>query len=111
MRKVTMAQIAALVLFFSASTAFGDIPIRFAKGRTSATISGKVGTGGRVCYFAGARRGQTLTATISSRSGRVQIFESGDARYSYLIEIGGDQSVCVDNLARATTYTLNVSIK
>ena len=111
MRIAIRLQIAALLLFVSAATTFGDIPIRFAKGRTSATVSGKIAAGGRVCYFAGARRGQTLTADVSSRSGKVQIFESGDTRYSYVIEIGGDQPVCVDNLARATTYTLSVSIK
>jgi hypothetical protein len=39
------------------------------------------------------------------------IFESGETSYAYEVERRGDQSVCVDNLAGATTYTLTVSIK
>ncbi len=96
---------------FSNVTAFANTRIRFAKGRTSATVTGRVATGGRVCYFAGASAGQRFTATVSSRSGKVRIFESGETSYAYEVETRGDQSVCVDNLAGATTYSLTVSIK
>lgn len=96
---------------FSNIAAFADIRIRFAKGRTSATVTGRVASGDRICYYAGARVGQQFTATVSSRSGKVQIFESGETSYSYEVEQSGDQSVCVDNLAGATTYSLTVSIK
>lgn len=96
---------------FSNIAAFADTRIRFAKGRTSATVTGRVASGGRVCYFAGARAGQQFTATVSSRSGKVVIFESGETSYAYEVEQGGDQSVCVDNLAGGTTYSLTVSIR
>ena len=96
---------------FSNVAAFADTRIRFAKGRTLATVTGRVSNGGRVCYFAGARAGQLFTATVSSRSGKVVIFESGETSYSYEVETRGDQSVCVDNLAGATSYSLTVSIK
>ena len=100
----------ALAAFCNVSV-LADTRIRFARGRTSATVSGRVGSGGRICYVAGARAGQQLTATISSRSGKVRIFESGETSYSYEIEQSGDQSICVDNLAGATTYSLTVSIR
>ena len=99
------------IVAFSNVFALADTRIRFAKGRTSATVSGKISRGGRVCYVAGARSGQQLNATISSRTGKVMIFESGETSYSYEVEQSGDQSVCVDNLAGATTYTLTVSIR
>ena len=99
------------IVAFANVFAFADTRIRFAKGRTSATVSGKISRGGLVCYFAGARVGQQFNATISSRSGKVMIFESGETSYSYNVEQSGDQSVCVDNLAGATTYTLTVSIR
>lgn len=99
------------IVAFSNVFALADTRIRFAKGRTSATVSGKVARGGRVCYFAEARVGQQFNATVSSRSGQVMIFESGETSYSYEVERSGDQSVCVDNLAGATTYTLTVSIR
>ncbi|HEY0048817.1 MAG TPA: hypothetical protein VGB68_06010, partial [Pyrinomonadaceae bacterium] len=92
-------------------TGYADIRVRFARGRTSATMTGRIGTGGRICYVANAKAGQTLTATVSSRSGQVRIFESGDTSYQTEIEYSGDQSVCVDNLRGATTYSLTVSIR
>ena len=100
----------AIVAFCNVS-AFADTRIRFAKGRTSATVSGRVGAGGRVCYVAGAQAGQQVTATISSRSGKARIFESGETSYNYEVEQGGDHSICVDNLAGSTTYSLTVSIR
>ena len=102
--------VVAITAFFNIS-ALANTRIRFAKGRTSATVTGRVANGGRVCYFAGAKAGQQFTATISSRSGKVVIFESGETSYAYEVERRGDQSVCVDNLAGATTYSLTVSIK
>jgi len=99
------------IVLFSGVLGFADIRIRFPRGRTSATVAGKVAAGGRVCYFANARAGQRLTAAISSRSGKVRIFESGETSYEYEIEQSGDQSVCVDNLSGATSYSLTVSIR
>jgi len=99
------------IVSFSNLAAFADTRIRFAKGRTSATVTGRIATGGRVCYFVGAKVGQQFTATVSSRSGKVQIFESGETSYAYEVERTGDQSVWVDNLGGATTYSLTVSIK
>lgn len=113
MKRTKLAKIIVISLLMCTLCAegFADIRIRFARGRTSATVTGKISNGGRVCYVAGAKRGQTLTATISSATGRVQIFESGDTSYTNEIEYSGDQSVCVDNLGRATSYTLTVSIR
>lgn len=101
---------AAIMVSVSAET-FADIRIRFARGRTSATVSGRISTGGRICYVANARAGQTLTATVSSRSGQVRIFESSETSYSLDVEYSGDQSICVDNLRGATAYSMTVSIR
>lgn len=99
-------------IFLSAITVLPqDFRIKFPRGRTSATMNGRIGNGGRICYFARAREGQSFNAALSSRSGKVQIFESGETSYSYTIGQTGDQSVCVDNLSRATTYSLAVSIR
>ena len=108
-----VTKIVALTALFASTNIFAlaDTRIRFAKGRTSATVTGRVTNGGRVCYFAGARPGQQFTATVSSRIGKIVIFESGETSYNYEVETGGDQSVCVDNLAGATTYSLTVSIR
>jgi hypothetical protein len=102
---------AIAIVLFATFAAFADIRIKFPRGRTSATMTGRIGNGGRVCYIARANAGQTLTATVSSRTGKVNILESGETSYSYDIEVSGDQSVCVDNLSRATSYTMTVSIR
>lgn len=88
-----------------------DIRIRFARGRTSATVTGSIRAGGRVCYVAGARRGQTLNAVLSSRSGKVNFLETGETSYSFVVDRSGDQTLCVDNVGGSTTYTLTVSIQ
>ena len=111
MKLITKFVALAAIAAFANLSAFADTRIRFAKGRTSATVTGRVSNGGRVCYFAGANVGQQFTATISSRSGKAVIFESGETSYSYVVGQRGDQSFCVDNLAGATTYSLTVSIK
>ena len=102
---------AALLITFASVGSYADIRIRFARGRTSATMNGRISNGGRVCYVAGAKRGQVLAATLSSTSGKVQIFESGETSYTLDVDYSGDQSVCVDNLGRSTSYTLTVSIR
>ena len=111
MNKITLTLLFVITLISVTSiNAAMDTRIRFARGRTSATVNGTATSGGRVCYVAGARQGQTLTATLSSRTGKAQIFESGDTSYTLEVEQSGDQSICVDNLGGATRYTLTVSI-
>lgn len=88
-----------------------DIRLKFAKSQTSKTVTGRVGTGGRICYFSKVKQGQKFKATLSSKSGKVAIFETGELTFEEVVEFAGDQSVCVDNLAGSTTYTLTVSIK
>lgn len=78
MKTLTKFAVVLAIAAFCNVAAFADTRIRFAKGRTSATVTGRVAAGGRVCYFAGARAGQQFTATVSSRSGKVAIFESGE---------------------------------
>jgi hypothetical protein len=89
--------------------------IRFARGRSSASVSGTVRPGTRVrTYVLRAMAGQTLTATISSGNGKCDFTqgEYEDTQYSQLIEETGDVVFSIDNHgSRATTFTLTVSIK
>ena len=109
--KASILFLTAILTVTTTAISAQDIRIKFPKGRTSTTVSGRISSGGRICYFAKAKEGQSFKATLSSKSGKVQIFESGDTSYAYVIEQSGDQSVCVDNLAGATTYTMTVSIR
>ncbi|MFN0279577.1 MAG: hypothetical protein ACKVRN_13425 [Pyrinomonadaceae bacterium] len=113
MSKQSLAKIFAVLMIslITCSDALADIRVRFARGRTSATMSGSLRSGGSVCYVAGARRGQTLNATLSSRNGRVTFSDSGETSYSQYLDWSGDHTFCVNNDGRATTYTLTVSIQ
>jgi hypothetical protein len=113
MSRQTLVKIFAvlMIVLMTYSDSFADIRIRFARGSTSATLRGSVGTNGSVCYVAGARRGQTLSATLSSRNGRVVFSDGGETSYSQYLERNGDHSFCVNNDGRSTTFSLTVSIQ
>lgn len=111
-RKMIFKPVVVISMILALSVVnLADIRIRFARGRTSATVTGTIRAGGRVCYIAGARRGQTLNAVLSSRSGKVNFLETGETSYSFVVERGGDQTLCVDNVGGSTSYTLTVSIQ
>ena len=101
----------AVAVIALAATAFGDIRIRFAKGRDAAVVNGRISRGGRTCYKAGVRAGQRITAIVTSKTGKVRIFESGETSYEAVTEYAGDESICVDNLSGPTSYTLTVTTK
>ena len=100
------------VLLFALSAvteATAQTRIRFARGRTSATVSGSVGAGGTRKYVLGASRGQDLTGNVSSRNGCVK-FTDGATSMGFTTD-RGDNEISVTNYCRtATTYTLTVSI-
>jgi len=89
--------------------------IRFARGRSSATVSGTIRPGTSVrSYVLRAAAGQTLTATLSSGNGKCDFTQGDyeDTQYSQVIEEDGDVTFSIDNHgSRATTFTLTVSIK
>lgn len=89
--------------------------IRFARGRSSATVSGRIAPGNSVrSYVLRAQAGQTLTATLSSGNGKCDFTEGDyeDTQYSRVIEEDGDVVFSIDNHgSRTTTFTLTVSIR
>ena len=100
-----------MIVFMTYSDSFADIRVRFAPGRTSATMSNTIAADRAQCYVAGARRGQTINATLSSRNGRVTFVDTGETSYSKYLERNGDHTFCVRNYGRATSYSLTVSIQ
>jgi hypothetical protein len=89
--------------------------IRFARGRSSASVSGTIRPGTSVrSYVLRAQAGQTLTATLSSGNGKCDFTQGDyeDTQYSQVIEDDGDVTFSIDNHGnRATNFTLTVSIK
>ena len=89
--------------------------IRFARGRSSASVSGTIRPGTSIrSYVLRATAGQTLTATLSSGNGKCDFTQGDyeDTQYSQVIDEDGDVTFSIDNHGtRATTFTLTVSIK
>lgn len=83
--------------------------IRFARGRTSATVSGSISGNAQRKYVLGASAGQTLSANISSRNGCV-VLGNQQTSESYSTDRGDNIIDVFNNCRGATTFTLTVSI-
>jgi hypothetical protein len=96
------------------SAAFSQTRLRFARGRTSTTVSGNIASGSSRSYILGASRGQTMTVSVKSRSGNVSVDIGGnDVGTGTTIELRStdDYIITVHNDGGATSYSLYVSIR
>ena len=88
--------------------------IRFGKGKSSASVSGSMAANGARSYVLGARRGQTLTATVSCGNGKCDFAQGDlhDTQYSEYVESNGDVTITLHNHGtRSTNFTMTVSIQ
>lgn len=97
------------------SAVFSQTRIRFARGRTSATVSGTLSGFGSRSYVLGASRGQTMTVRVSSGSGRVWADIGGNdigRGTTITLRSTDDYIITVHNeLGSSTRYSLYVSIR
>lgn len=104
----------AMILTMAASDSLAQTRIRFARGRTSATIKGTLAAGATKGYVLRASQGQQLSGTLSSANGKADFTQGSlhDTQYSQAVETDGDVYISVDNHgSRATTFTLTISIQ
>ena len=104
----------SMVLLMGSYDLTAQTRIRFKRGASSATVSGTLGAGVTRGYVLGARRGQILTATLSSGNNQVDFTQGNlhDTQYSMEVQRNGDVYISIDNHGRrATRYTLTVSIQ
>lgn len=106
--------ILSMAMLITCADLFAQTRVRFKRGSSSATVSGTLGAGVTRGYVLGARRGQILTATLSSGNGQVDFTQGNlhDTQYSATVERNGDVYISIDNHGRrATNYTLTISIQ
>ncbi len=108
MKKLCFAA-ACLVVLVVCSDLSAQARIRFARGRTSATVSGNVGSNGSRTYVLGARAGQSLSANVSSR-GDCVTFTSASTSTSFITEGGSNYLYLTNGCRRPASFTLTVSI-
>ena len=102
-----------LVVVMTYTAGYPQTRVRFARGRTSASLKGKLGARGSAQYVLGARDGQTIFATVSSTNGKVTITGSngrGSTDYEVLAT-DGDNYIGIYNSGGATNFTLTISIR
>lgn len=108
------ASIIVMICFLLATDSLSQTRIRFARGSTSASVSGTIPAGGERTYVLGARRGQTLSATLSCRNGKCDFAQGAlhDTQYSQYIETNGDVYITIHNHGKnSTRFTMTVSIQ
>jgi hypothetical protein len=98
-----------LVFIACNSDVAGQTRVRFARGRTSASVSGALMLGQRRTYLLRAVQGQQLSGNVSSRNACVK-FIDGATSVAFTTE-AGDNRVSIKNHCRArATFVVTVSI-
>lgn len=114
LRKTSLQVVAlALVLILSGADLMAQKRISFRRGRSSATVRGKIGAGGYSEYIVNGRAGQLLSIEITSGNGAVIVNAGSASGKSFSLDMtGGDHTLSIVNTGRsATNYTLTVSIR
>ena len=107
-KKLFLSVFCLMVLGVSAEMS-AQTRVRFARGRTSATVSGQIGGAAGRSYVLGARRGQVLSGNISSKNGCVK-FAGGSTSLSIVTEAGDNYVRITNSCSRMTSFTMTVSI-
>jgi hypothetical protein len=108
-----------IIWLFSASLlAQNATRVKFAKGKSAATVSGTIGKMKSKCFVLSTREGQQISAYVKSKSGKVQFplyFGAspykGGTSYEWVTN-DGDSEVCIENLSKiSTTFTITISVR
>ena len=107
--KIICAAVICTVFAVATVETYAQTRIRFARGRTSASVTGTLSGGVTRRFVLGAKDGQYLSGNVSSKNGCVK-FVGGSTATNFMT-IGGNNYVSVTNSCRdRTTFILTVSI-
>ncbi len=103
----------ALVLILSGTDLMAQKRIRFRRGASSATVSGKIAGNGYGEYVINGQAGQVMSINIRSGNGAVIVNAGHATGKNFTLETsGGDHELTLVNQGRgATDYTMTVSIR
>jgi hypothetical protein len=106
MKKVVLFGFLLLLLV---PTVFGQTRIRFARGRTSTSVTGTLSGTGERDFVLAARAGQSLSANVSSRGGCV-IFSTVSTSMSFTTDAGDNWLKLMNRCNRPASFTMTISI-
>jgi hypothetical protein len=112
-RKLTVQLVAlSLIVVLSSADLMAQRRIKFRRGASSATLSGKIAANGYMEYVINGRAGQVMTIEIRSGNGAVVVNAGTATGKSFSVDMsGGDHLLSIVNPGRgATTYTMTVAI-
>ena len=117
-RSFSTVLVLSLVFLLTGTDAAAQRRIRFSRGSTSVSVSGRIGVNRGVAganyrsYVVRAGAGQTISATLSSGNGRVWFVENDQTSYTINTDRARDYVIRIYNGgANGTNYTLTVSIE
>ncbi|MBS1796127.1 MAG: hypothetical protein JSS81_19905 [Acidobacteria bacterium] len=122
MKKIFGIKLLAAVLIIAglASDSLAQTRIRFARGRTSATVTGSLAAGASRKYAMRVADGQSITISVDSGNNSIKIdaddvhghIDYGDGYLEYTSDDNGDQWITLINEGDyATRYTMTVSAR
>ena len=127
MRKITAVSLLLVLLTAASGVRAQCSRIRFARGRTTAVINGKVGKNRHACYDFRAREGQQMTVHLTSPDKRARFYiapndydadflDGANGVTDWKGELGsasgnGSFSIVVEGLRAGATFTLEVTIR
>jgi len=107
-----------LITLLTTANLTAQTHIRFQRGATSATVSGKIGVNRGVAgsnyrsYVLRASAGQVISATVSSRNGKVVFAENDETTRTIETDSDDDYILRIYNGGeRSANYTITVSIR
>lgn len=110
MKKFGAAVLGVMILIaLSGFESYGQTRIRFARGRTSASVTSSIGRYAQRKYILAARSGQTISANVSSRSGCVVLGNQLTSE-SYTTDQGDNYIDLFNRCSSATNFILTISI-
>jgi hypothetical protein len=110
MRKTAIALVVLGILAGAMPPASGQTRIRFARGRTSTSVSGTLGPIGERDFVLRAYSGQYLSATVSSSGGCVK-FSTIETAQAFRTDQGDNWLKLMIMCRRRASYTMTVSVR
>ncbi len=108
--KKKLTAIAFLLLAMApVSELLAQTRIRFARGRTSTSVSSTIGGNSQRKFILRAKYGQNLSATVSSRNGCV-VLGNQETSMTYTTDAGDNWIDLFNRCRNATGFTMTVSI-
>jgi hypothetical protein len=106
--------VSAFIFVLSFASFAQEQRVRFAKGKSSVTLKGKIASGGEKSYVVGARADQCMVLSVNSPNRKISADVGGNEVVNgemIPLRSTNDYIITLYNNGSATTFSLTISIK